>query len=403
LGADEQVKNVLNDKQINAALFENGITKLADKDELLVIHDGSDIRKKHSSKLEDLGKVRDLNGKIINGYNSFNSIAVDLNGKDLTLLTTEIYSNKADDFISQKDLKLIAKPLSKKATEEQKAYYETVMARVGAITAHTNSSIIAKQQVKKVSIELKQANLNRKITHVIDRGADDDSTFSFIDKELKDKFVIRLKASRVAEAKKDNTQSEKLVATTFANKHLKFYAKIQIRSKVYQDASCVIEWGEKLNGYSVVMVQLKNRDGNPIFRAPMLLLTNKEVSNAEQAISIYHIYLKRSKIEGVFKFLKDVLGWEDSQIQDFAAMKTLLTFCYFVAGYFYEIESVLVENEVIKFIAELGGGKGKVTRTYVLRGFARMITKVSVDQMIEKHNITPEQIQQIILMARGIF
>jgi hypothetical protein len=399
VGLDNQAKNVLNDQQINDALFENGVTRLADKDELLVIHDGSDIRKAHSRKLDDLGKVRDLNGKIINGYSSFNSIAVDLNGKDITLLNTEIYSNKANEFISQKDLKLISKPLSKKVTEEQKAHYTNVKAKVEATTNHMNSSIIAKQQVKKVSAGLKKANPNKKITHVIDRGADDDSTFNFIDQESKDKFVIRLKASRVAEAVDKDTPREKLVAKAFTNKHIKFYAKIQIKTKVYQDASCVVEWGEKLNGYAIVRVQLMNREGSPIFRAPMLLITNKDVMLVEQAVSIYHIYLKRPKIEGVFKFLKEVLGWEDSQIQDFAAMKTLLTFCYFVAAYFYEIESALVENEAIQFIAELGGGKGKVTRTYVLRGFAKMITKVSVDQMIEKHNITPEQLQQIMLLA----
>ena len=59
----------------------------------------------------------------------------------------------------------------------------------------------------------------------------------------------------------------------------------------------------------------------------------------------------------------------------------------------------MVEHEAIQFIAELGGGKGKVTRTYVLRGFAKMITKVSVDQMIEKHGITPEQLEQIMKLV----
>ena len=46
----EDAKNVLNDKQISEALLENGITKLATKDELLVIHDGSDIRKGNTLK-----------------------------------------------------------------------------------------------------------------------------------------------------------------------------------------------------------------------------------------------------------------------------------------------------------------------------------------------------------------
>ena len=67
----DQAKNVIDDRQISDALIANGIMKLADKDELLVLHDGSDIRKKYASQLESIGKVRDLDGHIINGYKNF--------------------------------------------------------------------------------------------------------------------------------------------------------------------------------------------------------------------------------------------------------------------------------------------------------------------------------------------
>lgn len=391
-------KNILDDKKISEALLESGISKLAGKDELLILHDGSDIRKKYASKLEDLGKVRDLDGKIINGYSSFNTVAVDLSGKEVTLLSTEIYSNRSESFISQKDLLLVSKPLSKKANAEQAAHYEAIKAKI-ATQEYQNSSIVAKQQLQKISVALKESSPNKKLTHVIDRGSDDDDTFKLIDIDLADEFVIRLKASRLAQ-QEGELPRKKLVDKIFEDKDTRHYPKIQIKSKVYHNASCVVEWGEQLNGYNVVRVQLLTSEGKPIFKAPMLLISNKEVTCAEQAISIYHIYLKRPKIEGVFKFLKEVLGWEDSQIREYAAIKTLLTFCYFVAGYFYEIESALVENETIKFIAHLGGGKGEVTRTYVLRGFAKMITKVTVDEAIEKFNITPEQMLEIMLMIR---
>jgi Transposase DDE domain len=395
----EDAKNVLNEQQIIAAMLENGITKLADKDELLLIHDGSDIRKEYANQLENLGKVRDLDGNIINGYSSFNTIAVDLACKDVTLLNSEIYSNRSEDFISQKDLRLIAKPLSKKATPEQAAHYANIKTKVAA-AGHINSSIVARQQIKKVSAEFKKTKPNKKLTHIIDRGGDDNELFAYIAKELQDKFVIRLKSSRVSEP--DETESaEKLVSKNFMNKQIKYYSKIQVKSKVYQNASCVVEWGECLGGYAVVRVQLMTSEGKSVFKAPMLLITNKDVITVEEAVSIYHIYLKRAKIEGVFKFLKEVLGWEESQIRDFKAIKTLLTFCYFVAGYFYEIESALIENEVIKFIAYLGNGKGKVTRFYILQGFAKMITKSEVDDAIEEFKITPEQIKQIMqLIAR---
>lgn len=78
-------KSTLDSEKINKALMENGITKLAKINELFLITDPSDIRKEHSSVIEDLGKVRSLSKKIINGFSSLNTIAIDLHGKNLTL------------------------------------------------------------------------------------------------------------------------------------------------------------------------------------------------------------------------------------------------------------------------------------------------------------------------------
>jgi|SRR5580704_3500343 hypothetical protein len=388
----EQAKNVIDNQQISDALMSNGITKLANKDELLVLHDGSDIRKKYSNELESIGKVRDLEGHIINGYHSFNSVVVDLSGKSVTPIATEIYSNREENFVSQKDLKLISKPLSKKAREEDKAHYEAIKLKV-ASHKYLNSTLVSKRQIQHVSKQLKKDNPSKKLTHVIDRGADDNELFAWIAQELQDQFVIRLKLSRLSEC------GEKLINKNFPHKQVKHFDKIQIKNRVYQHASCVVEYGELLTGYSVVRVQLLDRNGKALFKNPMLLITNKTVNAPEQASNIYHIYLKRSKIEGVFKFLKNVLGWEECQIREFAAIKTLLTFCYFVAGYFYEIESALIHNETIQFLAYLGNGKGKITKTYILRGLNKWINKAIVDAAIEEFNITPEQMKEIAKLA----
>jgi len=387
-----QAKNVIDNQQISDALMSNGITKLANKDELLVLHDGSDIRKKYANELESIGKVRDLEGHIINGYHSFNSVIVDLSGKSVTPIATEIYSNREENFVSQRDLKLISKPLSKKASEEDKAHYEAISLKV-ASSDYLNSTLVSKRQIQRVSNDLKKDNSSKKLTHVIDRGADDNELFAWISQELQDQFVIRLKLSRLSEC------GEKLINKNFSDKQVKHFDKIQIKNRVYQHASCIVEYGESLNGYSVVRVLLLDRNGKALFKNPMLLITNKTVKTPEHASNIYHIYLKRSKIEGVFKFLKNVLGWEECQIREFAAIKTLLTFCYFVAGYFYEIESALIHNETIQFLAYLGNGKGKVTRTYILRGLNKWINKTIVDAAIEEFNITPEQMKEIAKLA----
>jgi len=387
----DEAKNVIDNKQISEALIANGIMKLADKDELLILHDGSDIRKPYATDLESIGKVRALNGDIINGYHSFNSVAVDLHGRLVTPIATEIYSNREDNFVSQKNLKLISKPLSKKANEADKLHYDAIKAQVSS-QKHLNSTLVAKHQIEWVSKQLKKDNPLKKLTHVIDRGSDDNELFTFIS-QLNDQFVIRLKSSRLS------SDGDKLVNKSFKHKKIRHFDKIQIKNKVYQNARCVIEYGELLNGHSVVRVQLLNREGKALFKVPMLLITNKEVNTPDQASIVYSVYLKRSKIEGVFKFLKNVLGWEESQIREFSAIKTLLTFCYFVAGYFYEIESALIHNETIQFLAHLGNGKGKVTRFYILRGLNKWINKTIVDEAIKEFNITPEQMEEIAKLA----
>jgi hypothetical protein len=163
--------------------------------------------------------------------------------------------------------------------------------------------------------------------------------------------------------------------------------KLLIKNKVYQQVKCLFEWDAySIEGkdYTAVRISLIDRKGAPIFKEPMLLITNRPVSNAEQARYAYHLYLKRFKIEGVFKFLKNALGWEDFQVRDFESIKNIIALCFFVGGYFYEIESALTQNHTIQYLCALGDGKGKVTRHYFLKGIAKLLIHKSVEQFVEQ-------------------
>ena len=81
------------------------------------------------------------------------------------------------------------------------------------------------------------------------------------------------------------------------------------------------------------------------------------------------------------------------------AIKNLLTFCYFVAGYFYEIESTLTQLPTIQSIASLGGGKGKVTRHFILEGFAALAIKKITDDFIVENNISQDELKEMYKYA----
>lgn len=62
------------------------------------------------------------------------------------------------------------------------------------------------------------------------------------------------------------------------------------------------------NRSNIVRIELSDRKGKAIFAKPMVLITNYEIPNEKTALLIFQKYLKRSKIEGLFKFLKNELG-----------------------------------------------------------------------------------------------
>ena len=140
---------------------------------------------------------------------------------------------------------------------------------------------------------------------------------------------------------------------------------MRLKGKLYPQAKSIIEWDTIIieeKNYQVVRITLQDREGKKLFKKPMLLITNIKVNSYIEAKEIYHIYLLRSKIEAVFKFLKDALGWEAFQVRDWESIKNIIALCFFVGNYFYEIESTLIEHPTIEIICQLGDGKGKVSR-----------------------------------------
>jgi len=151
--------------------------------------------------------------------------------------------------------------------------------------------------------------------------------------------------------------------------------------------------------YTVVRTTLFDRHGKPIYKNPMLLISNIVLKSAEEGVGIYRIYLLRAKIEQVFKFFKDVLGWEEFQIRDYEAIKNLLALCFFIGSYFYEIESELINNRTVALIAQLGGGKGKVTRYYFLAGLKKMLILANVARFRENNEVDDETWQEMLEFA----
>jgi len=361
---------------------------------LYILYDGCDIRKPNSKEMEYLGDVRSLSNTSIVGYKTMNSVVLDTDSQGVGLLTHELYSNKMPTYIGESVLN----------DPECKAALNTEQQKLVTAKTYINTKVLFHNSPQESSRLVKQTATESKICHVADREFDDEAHFWYITHELKDEFVIRCKANRLSDRTfpaltptgkvSKKIGHYKLVDKKFAANSTYQISKITIKGVVHTNVTVKIDWeslklGEKT--YTIVRITLE-KDGKPLYKQPMLLITNRVVMSAEAAKEIYMTYLLRSKIEVVFKFLKQRLGWEDFQIRDFNSIKNLLAFAFFLVGYYPDLKQELKTDPIAFLLCDLAKSKGKITLHFMLEGLKILAFWQKVDQWKTGFNISQEQI-----------
>jgi Transposase DDE domain len=392
------LKNTVDVDKLNSSLLVHQVAKLRGKLSLSIIYDGSEIRKPESHELAHLGWVKSLSGAWVRGYSTFNSIVLDRVKSRIGLLNSVPYSNRDPHFLSEKERKAFE---SGKLADTARA--QEIEDFLEAEDMY-NQKAIYFSTIRSNHTHLKAQNQAIVLTHIFDRGHDDDELFDLIDTELGDKFVIRLKGNRNSpvqafDEKKQKEVFVKWAEARFANRMEKSYEKVCFKKKVYVKPTAIFEWDTmpiKNKTYNIIRVRFYDNQGKLIFKDPMLIITNYEVNDAQMAQYVYQLYLQRSKIEGVFKFLKDVLGWETFRVQDFESIKNIIALCFFIGAYFYEIQDDLTKDENIQWICQLGGSKGKVTRFFLLKGLEIIMHAQKFENFKKENNISKEQYESVL-------
>ena len=355
-----------------------------------LIHDPSELRKQYSNELENIGKVRDLGKNIINGYDTFNTVATFGNSKQVHLMQNEVYSNRQPNFLKAEDIEKLKKGKDFPDKDAIKALYES--------DNYINRKRVAQDNMRSASAALKAANPSLKVEHILDREFDDEEQFDFIEEELGDKFIIRLKVSRIIQNLDESKPYEKLTEYDFENSDTYVLQNISLHNKTYQDVKLTISY-EKIGNRTIVKIEMKDRNGNDMFKQPMLLITNHPIHNVEQAREIYLSYLKRWRIESVFKFVKSALGWEEFRLKDFNGIKTLIAIGFFIASYLYKISEGELDEDISTFLSEIGGGKGVVSRHFIWEGIRNLLIKYKVDEVFRKRKPNENMVTNLRNMA----
>ncbi|HNL07047.1 MAG TPA: transposase [Chitinophagales bacterium] len=367
-----------------------------------VLHDGCDIRKPNSKEMEHLGQVLSLSKQVISGYKTMNSVVVSPETQSVELLCHELYSNKMPNYIGE--MVLNDETLRATLSAEQLAMVEE--------KTYINTKVLLFRNLEKSSRLLKEQCSANIVCHLLDREHDDEDTFREIAEERGDEFVIRSKHNRCSHQTyfpftpsgkiSKKAVNYKLIDKSFEHGSTYEIESIRIKGKTYKNVQAVIAWealqlAEKT--YNVVRITL-TKAGKPLFAQPMLLITNRPVTNAEEAKGIYMAYLLRSKIEVVFKFLKQHLGWEAFQVRDFNSIKNLLALAFFLVGFFPELQTQLANHPTAQYLCDLARSKGKVTLYFLLKGLEKLAHFEEVQAWMTEYNITQDQIQEILTYVR---
>ena len=190
-------KGLLNGNQVNtlssSSLIEEVQAKtselLKEATDIYILHDPCDIRKPSAPKMEHIGKVLSLSKEVINGYKTFNSVAIDLTQQGVHLVSHNIYSTELPNYVSQEQLK----DITQCTLEIQDLVAEN---------KHVNTSVLYKKHIKESSEVVKRQNLTASICHISDREFDCEDFFETIDNQG-DKFITRLKLSRLSNERKE--------------------------------------------------------------------------------------------------------------------------------------------------------------------------------------------------------
>ena len=404
---DGSLRAVLDESLVAEALREIGSHALTQAPEdtalLVLVHDPCDIRKPYAAELECLGTVRALDGRLVPGYQTFNTVILDEGGHTPPPLDVTVYSNGDPHYVTEEELaheeRLQRTPsASSPLSTERLAGIRQYLAEESWLNLYR----VVSAQLTRLARHLQQQAPRRPRCHILDRQFEGERYVRLIARELQDFFVLRLKSSR--------TVPGLVVAGSVSVQdvpclHMTGYAisTIRLHHRTYQNVTCYLEWGPfclDQHEYTMVRVTLVDRHRRLIFDDPMVLLTNLPVTGREEACRVYRLYLLRAKIEGVFRFCKTVLGWEEAQVRDYASMRRLLALTFYLAGYFYASDSTLIDNPVIALICALGGGKDAVTRYFFLKGLQclLMYRRVLYFQQEMPHS-APEGVQFEDLLA----
>jgi hypothetical protein len=369
-------------EQLTARLRERGLAQLREEDEVWAIVDPSDLRKPHARELPALMRVRKTGGEqgTVPGYRTLNVLGVGRGGRR-GLLYHRLFSSEEEGFASES------------------AEIQAALRAVGAALA------------------------GKAVTYLLDSQFDDVAVWSTIWQQ-EQHLVCRLKhpertvevptagggwrPGSIAAAQQQARELARARTELLVRKRGRRYLKRQ--PVTVRIAACPVRVsyptdvrGRRTSPRRVKDAWLVVVRAEEVDWEPWLLLTDWPVVDQASAVRVFQMYRQRWAVEDCFKFTKEVLGWEEVQLMDLEAIRTLVALGWVAAGFLYEL-GVTLEWPEVQLLGRLGGWTPRKDRppgkTLLSRGLQRLLdhlaTAAILRDEIARHGALPPRLAALL-------
>jgi hypothetical protein len=298
----------------------------ATSDELWLIADGSDLRKPYAHALPYLMRVKALDGQLVKGYRTITVLG--LTPKQRGILYHRLWSSQEPGVVS--------------------APHEV------------------QQALTSVSQAIAPLMPRMSVTWIVDREFDDGAVGRTI-WEQNEHVVCRVKHTErlIRYQDRHGIWREGDIAT--ARRHVRRLGQAETMMVVQRGRqkhpkqqrvpvelwACPIQLQYDANvrrpgepapaEQALWLVEVRLRDTK---LDPWLLVTDWPVGDAASALRIFRMYRQRWAVEDSFKVSKECLGWEEVQVLNLRAIRTLVALAWVATGFLYDLGVTLEWAEV---------------------------------------------------------
>src|SRR5260370_18740172 len=329
-------RSKLEAEHLTARLRQVGIEELSqeEEEEIWLVADGSDLCKPYAEAMPYLMEVKDEQGKRVAGYRSLTVIGMTAGQRGIVY--QHLLSSEEPGFLSEP------------------AEVQTMLTTV--------------------SQALAPLKLNKQLTWILDCGFDDVAVWRTIWEQQE--HVVSRVYHRERQVQWQTERGEWTSGSLEqAGKRLKLLARVQTNMEVQRGkqtrpkkqpvevevsaCSFQLSYDSEVRRESSTRRHLVHKDlwlvqvevlGTSW--EPWWLVTDWPVENEAQAKRLFGMYRQRWEIEDSFKLTKTCLGWEQVQVLDWQAIKTLVPLTWVAAGFLYEL-GVTFSWEEVHLLANL--------------------------------------------------